>query len=133
MFQLKIITPSGVYLDQSVDLLNVRTSEGARGFLTNHVATVATITISELSYVVNNLRKTFAISNGLFYLNNNVATILTDSIESAEEIDLHRAQAAKLRAERYLQANKDEFDHKRAELSLKRAINRISVKNNEHK
>lgn len=131
MFQLKIITPNGVYLTQDIELLNIRTSEGARGFLTNHVATVATLVISEMNTVVDNKRTYYAINSGLFYFNNNVATILTDSIESAEEIDLRRAEEAKQRAEKYLQA-KDQYDQKRAELALQRAINRINVKSHDN-
>nr|2E5T_A Chain A, ATP synthase epsilon chain [Bacillus sp. PS3] len=42
-------------------------------------------------------------------------------------IDVLRAKAAKERAERRLQSQQDDIDFKRAELALKRAMNRLSV------
>lgn len=57
-------------------------------------------------------------------------TILAQSAERAESIDLARAQAAKARAEKYLQAKRDNVDFKRAELALKRAMNRIAIYQN---
>ncbi|MNC55159.1 ATP synthase epsilon chain [compost metagenome] len=53
--------------------------------------------------------------------------ILAESAELPEEIDVERAIAARERAERRLSANQDRIDHRRAELSLQRAITRINV------
>ena len=60
-------------------------------------------------------------------LENDLATILTDAIESKEEIDLRRAEEAKQRAEARL--DDPNMDMRRAEVALKKEINRISVKN----
>ncbi len=56
-----------------------------------------------------------------------MVTILAQSAERAETIDLARAQAAKARAEQRLQNNDGSNDAKRANLALKRAINRIQI------
>ena len=42
-------------------------------------------------------RKEYAVAGGLLYFENDLATILTDAIESKEEIDLRRAEEAKQR------------------------------------
>lgn len=42
-------------------------------------------------------------------------------------IDVSRAEEAKNRAETRLQSKQDDVDFKRAELALKRALNRIEV------
>ena len=72
-------------------------------------------------------RKEYAVAGGLLYFENDLATILTDAIESKEEIDLRRAEEAKQRAEARL--DDPNMDMRRAEVALKKAINRISVKN----
>ncbi|MNF78527.1 ATP synthase epsilon chain [compost metagenome] len=54
--------------------------------------------------------------------------ILAESAELPEQIDVDRARAAKERAEKRLAETKqDNVDFKRAEASLQRALNRISV------
>ena len=56
--------------------------------------------------------------------------ILTDSIESEDEIDLERAKKAKKRAERRLASQESDMNMKRAEIALQKAINRIHIKEN---
>ncbi|MBQ8003178.1 MAG: F0F1 ATP synthase subunit epsilon, partial [Clostridia bacterium] len=53
-------------------------------------------------------------------------TIIADTFEWSDEIDLERAQRAKEKAEERLKNNSTEFEFKMAELKLKRAINRIN-------
>ena len=61
-------------------------------------------------------------------LNNNVL-ILADSVEVIEDIDIDRAERAKTRAEENIKRKKEEeISVVRAELALKRAINRINAK-----
>ena len=52
---------------------------------------------------------------------------MTDTIENSNDIDLDRALSAKERAEKRLASHDSNVDQKRAELALKRALNRIHV------
>ena len=52
-------------------------------------------------------------------------TVLADTAELAEEIDVARAQAAKERAEKRLRSGSPEIDRARAEAALQRALNRL--------
>ena len=73
-----------------------------------------------------------AISGGYIEFSNNVATIIADSAERARNIDVSRAQAAKERAEKRLKEAREKHDERtleRAEVALRRAMNRISVYN----
>ena len=54
-------------------------------------------------------------------------TILAQTAETSEQIDKERALAAKRRAEERLQKQTPDVDIIRAELALKRAINRLDV------
>jgi F-type H+-transporting ATPase subunit epsilon len=54
-------------------------------------------------------------------------TLLAETAERAEEIDLARAEAAKARAEQRLASNDANMDWDRATVSLQRAVIRIQV------
>ncbi len=127
-FKLKIITPKGIYKETDVEMLNIRTTEGQLGILAHHLPLAAGLEISQMNYISKGERFKFAIGGGFVYVNDDETTVIANSIESPEEIDLRRAQEAKKRAETRL-TNRD-CDIQRAELALKKAITRINVKNN---
>lgn len=126
MFSVKIITPHGLYREVETSILNVVTTDGARGVLTNHVPLVTMLKTSKMSTVENNVREEYAINGGMLYFKDNVATVLTDACENSKEIDVERALAAKERAEKRL-ASHENVDIRRAEAALSRAINRLNV------
>lgn len=129
MIHCKIVTPLGVYKEMDTTILNVQNQTGRLGILPNHVPLVTMLEISKMSTVEDGKREEYAIGGGLLYFENNEAKILVDSIESKNEIDEERAMAAKLRAEEHLQDDQySSEDLRRAEVSLKKAINRLSVK-----
>ena len=70
----------------------------------------------------------YAVTGGLFYFRDNKAEIMVDAIENKDEIDVERAIAAKIRAEQRLQSNDKNVDQVRAEIALKKALNRLNVK-----
>lgn len=129
LFPLKIVTPKGIYKETEVELLNLRTSAGQIGILAKHIPLAAAIEISEMDYIIDGKRHFFAIGGGFVYVNDNETTIIANSIESPEEIDINRAKAAKTRAEERLKAEHGDMDILRAETALKKAIIRIDVKN----
>ena len=54
-------------------------------------------------------------------------TVLAESCEWPDEIDINRANDAKIRAERRLKGSEGEINVARAELALRRALVRIQV------
>lgn len=128
-FQLKIVTPKGIYKETDIEMLNLKTTAGQIGILANHIPLASAIEISEMNYMKNGERKTFAISGGFVYVNEKETTIIANAIESPEEIDIRRAEEAKQRAEGRLKKSQSDIDVIRAEVALKKAINRIHVKN----
>lgn len=127
-FRLKIVTPSGIYKDVDVDQLNLRTTAGQVGILAHHMPLASGIEISEMSYIIDKQRYEFAIGGGFIYVNDEETKIIANSIESKEEIDLSRAQKAKIRAEQIIKQATEQTDLLRAEIALKKAITRINVK-----
>lgn len=129
MINVKFVTPEGTYKEVETSILNVRSTDGERGILPNHMPIVLMLEVSRLETKEEGEKKQYAIGGGMLYFENNNATILVDSIESKDEIDLSRAQAAKVRAENRIQRKDSNLDLKRAQAALARSLNRINVAN----
>ncbi len=127
MFTVQIITPDAKARLIETTILNIVTPQGQMGILANHMPIVTMIEISMMTTVEKGERKEYAIGGGLLFFKDNQATILADAVESEKEIDVQRALAAKERAETRLKSNQSDTDIKRAEIALKKALNRIDV------
>ncbi len=131
-FDVAIYTPRGLYRQTKASIINVITPEGQRGILPNHAAIVATLTASEMTMDEDGVRQTYAVGGGTIFFRNNQCTILTHSIENANDIDIDRALRAKERAEQRLESFDEAIDRDRARRALERANNRIRMKRGTH-
>lgn len=127
MINASIITPNGLYKEIKTPIINVTSVDGERGILSNHMPVVFVLDIGKLETVENEIRKIYAISGGVFYFQNNEAKILVNSIEDKDDIDVKRAIASKERQIKRLESKDSNYDLKRAEISLRKAINRIKI------
>lgn len=128
MIHCRIVTPEGVYKEMDTSIINIESTDGARGVLPNHVPIVTMLKIGMMSTIENGEREEYAVAGGLFYFRDNLAEILTDAIENKKEIDVGRAESARQRAEERLGHTEDpELDYARAELALEKAMNRLRV------
>lgn len=126
-FDITLVTPDGKkHLDQA-EILNVVTTSGALGIMSRHLPLVAILEISHLNYKRDGQVFEYSIAGGIINVKDNSAQILAESFESKEEIDLERAENSKQRAEDRLASKEPNIDIKRAEIALKKAINRISL------
>ncbi|MDF9825726.1 F-type H+-transporting ATPase subunit epsilon [Breznakia sp. PF5-3] len=129
MIKVRVITPNGLYLESDAIQINACSKDGEFGLLSDHMPMVAMLEISKLEVVKeNNDIKEYALSGGMLQFKDNKVNILTDSIEGEDEIDIVRAQEAKARAEKRLQQHESDVNMRRAEIALRKAINRINVK-----
>ena len=129
MIHCRIVTPQGVYKEMDTPILNVETGDGQQGILPNHMPLVTMLKIGRMSTTEDGQRVEYAIAGGLLYFTQNQAQILTDAIESKEEIDAQRAESAKQRALQHLHSGDPNEDLKRATVALEKALNRLNVKN----
>ncbi len=127
MIHCRIVTPHGVYRETDASIINIVTSDGQRGILPNHMPLVTMLKIGKMTMEEPEGRKEYAVAGGLFYFRDNLAEILTDAVESKEDIDVDRALSAKQRAERRLASNNPNYDLQRAQIALEKALNRLSV------
>jgi len=129
-FRLQVVTPDLTFFDGETDMVILRTTEGEIGILYGHEPLVAPLNIGSMR--VRQDDESFRIaacSSGFFTVNNNVVTVVVDSAEWVEEIDLERAIEAKNRAEaRIFEGTSKGVDVVRAKIALERAINRIKLR-----
>lgn len=126
-FLLKIVTPERVFFEGEVDRVIVRGVEGEMAILKNRAPIVTPLAIGKLRILKDGKESIAAAVGGYVSVTKEETTIITDSCEWPEEIDVKRAEEAKERAERRLRERSAGIDIDRAELALKRALNRLDV------
>lgn len=124
---VEIVTPDGPVLSDDYEMVSVTATSGELGILPQHIPLVAPLAISIVRLKSGNETKHVAVTGGFVETSNNELTILATAAETEEDIDVRRAEKAKERAEKRLQSQKDTVDFHRAELALKRALNRLNI------
>lgn len=97
--QLEILTPEKVVLNESVESVTAPGTLGEFGVLPGHAPLVSTLGTGEVRIKKDNQDQFLAISGGFAEVGNNKVTILAETAEPLNEIDIKRAEAAKTRAE----------------------------------
>lgn len=127
-FSLQIVSPEGNVLKEDVEFVILPGGAGELGILPNHSALIAGLDIGVIRYTLNGDVKRAAIAGGFVEVIDNAATVLADTVELGEAIDLARAVEAKERALKRLSSPRtNEIDLRRAEYALRRAAARISA------
>ncbi|MBF0778674.1 F0F1 ATP synthase subunit epsilon [Streptococcus cuniculi] len=132
---VQIVTPDGIRYDHHAAFVLVRTTEGELGIYPGHVELIAVLAIDEIKVRRiddENHVDWIAVNGGIIEISKDLITIVSDSAERARDIDVSRAERAKLRAEKALEEAQSVHNidmEKRAAIALQRAINRIRVGN----
>ena len=132
---VQIVTPDGLVYDHHASYVSVRTLDGEMGILPRHENMIAVLAVDEVKVKRlddENHVNWIAVNGGVIEVANGVITIVADSAERARDIDVSRAERAKLRAEREIEEAQDKNlidQERRAKIALQRAINRINVGN----
>jgi len=125
---LEVTTPSKTAFSGQIKSVTVPGSKGNFQILFNHAPIMSALDIGVIKITGLDDKKTmFAISGGTVEVSNNKIIILAETFEAPEDIDLERANSAKLRAEERLKDHSQMIDHVRAQAALTRAINRIRL------
>jgi F-type H+-transporting ATPase subunit epsilon len=125
---LDIVTPAGVKYAGEIKSVTAPGEDGQFQILTSHANMLAKLGIGEVFIELGDKERFMSTGGGLLEIKDNKISVMVESAEWAEDIDLSRAEAAKDRAEHRLHEEKDEsIDISRARLALARALNRIHV------
>ena len=138
---VQVVTPDGLKYDHHASFIHAVTKDGQIGILPGHINLIAPLEVEELK-----VRRVddeshvdwIAVNGGIIEVKDDFITIVANSAERDRDIDVSRAERAKQRAERVLEeetkrvleeATKSDRndDVQRAQVALRRALNRISV------
>ena len=133
--RLEVVSPDrGAVLSKDIDMLIVRSTAGELGILPRHARLLTELLPYPIRIKEGASESLVAVGGGFMEVTPEQITILADSAELPEMIDVDRAKAAMKRAEervaQYKQSTKDSLiDIHRAEAALARAKARLLVKN----
>ncbi len=132
LLELEIVSPVKSVYKGMVKSVIAPGTMGEFQVLYNHAAMVATLQIGILKLENENSELTpYSTSGGILEVKNNKISVLVDTIECKEEIDIERAKRSLERGEKRLAENAETLDRVRAELSIMRAKNRLRLMSSE--
>jgi F-type H+-transporting ATPase subunit epsilon len=129
--ELIIVTPQRQLLRETVVEVTLPGADGQLGVLPGHAPLITELGIGELSYHAKKSGESapVAIISGFAEVLGDRVTVLAETAERPEEIDVARATEAKKRAEQRLAAAASDpnIDWARAAIALQRSLIRIQV------
>lgn len=126
-FKLQVIAPDRIFLEEDADMVELTTTEGEIGVLKDHIPLTAIVAPGILRIKKDGQQKEAALLEGFVEILPDKVVILAESCEWPEEIDINRANEAKIRAERRLKSADAEMNEARAELALRRSLVRLAL------
>ena len=126
-FQLEIVTPEKKVVETAAEEAQIPGKNGYLGILPGHAPLITELSVGEITFRENSTEQRLAVAWGFAEVLPNKVTILAETAERAEDIDIKRAQESKQRAEERLKSGKTEVDYTRAEVALQRAETRLQV------
>ena len=126
-FQLEIVTPEKMVVRDVAEECQIPAKNGYIGVLPGHAPLITELGIGEITYRNDGYVHHLCVAWGFAEVLPNKLTILAETAERAEEINVNRAQEAKQRAEERLKSGNPEVDYPRAEDALQRAQTRLEV------
>ena len=122
---VKIIAPDRVFYEGQVSFIEFNTTEGIMGIYPKHIPMTVVIAPGILKVLDDEGEKSAALHSGFAEVLGDSITILAESVEWPDEIDVRRAEEAKARAERRIKDSSQDMG--RAELALKRSLVRMQL------
>ena len=125
-FKLEIVTPERMVVSTEAEDVLIPGKGGYLDVLPGHAPLLTEIDIGEIAYRVGGELKRLSVAWGFAEVLPDKVTILAETAEKAEEIDVPRAETAKQKAEGELQKAGLEGNAD-AQAALKRANTRLDV------
>src|SRR5262252_9406493 len=126
--QLVLVTPERQLLSEAVTEAQLPGADGYLGVLPGHAPLITELGIGELTYrSVGGQSGLLAVIRGFAEVLPDRVSLLAETAEFAEDIDLARAERALKRAQERISRGGEDIDWARATLALARALVRIQV------
>ena len=126
--RLEVVTPEKSVVSEAVGIVMAPGTLGEFGVLAGHTPFLTTLKTGALKYQDEGGRERFVfVSGGFAEALPDRVTVLAESAERRQDIDVERAKAAAQRAEQRIQGGGEDLDYVRAKAALLRAISRIQL------
>lgn len=126
--KLELVTPYTRVLSEEVDEVTAPGSVGEFGVLPDHTSLLTTLMVGDLSYKQDGKTFHVAVNWGYVEVEDDVMTVLVETAEPADQIDVGRAKEALSRAEEALKTlSSEDKKFKITEAALARAVIRVQV------
>ena len=127
-YPLEIVTLKRKVFTDSVECVTAPGGLGYLGILAGHAPLLTNVEIGIISIKLpDKTELNMAVGEGFLVVTPKGATLLVDTAEKKEEIDVERARASMARARERLATRQADIDAARAEASLKRAVTRLKL------
>jgi len=126
-FQLEIVTPEKMVVRDFAEECQIPGKNGYLGILPGHAPLITELGVGEITYRKEGDTRHLAVAWGFAEVLPDKVTILAETAERAEEIDVNRAREARQRAQELLTSASAEVDYSRAGAALERADTRLQV------
>ena len=123
---VQVVTPDGLKYDHHASFIHAVTKDGQIGILPGHINLIAPLEVEELK-----VRRVddeshvdwIAVNGGIIEVKDDFITIVANSAERDRDIDVSRAERV---LEEATKSDRND-DVQRAQVALRRALNRINV------
>lgn len=136
MIKLKVVTPEKTVVEQEVYQATLPVLGGEVTLLPNHMPYIGALRAGEimLRTEMGGEESSIATSGGFVEFHDNILSILADTAERAEEIDLARAEEARKRAEALKKERviMDDEEYARTAAMIEKEMTRVKVARRHH-
>ena len=127
-FGLRIISSDGIFYEGRCRKLVIPASDGEMGILPNHENMVIALSIDIGKLEIQEGKwQEVALGGGFAEIVNNRVTLIVDTAERPEDIDVRRAREQRERAEEQLRQKQSTQEYYHTQASLARAMNRLRL------
>lgn len=126
--EVQILSPAKVVAKVAAKQVQVPGALGYMGILPGHAALIAELGVGVLTVEGDGGTSTnYFVAGGYVDVANDKVTVLVDVVEKVSDIDMARAEKAKLRATERLERRAADVDMARAQAALARATERLAI------
>jgi|SRR5579872_805038 F-type H+-transporting ATPase subunit epsilon len=126
-FQLEIVTPEKKVVDEKAAEVQIPGKNGYLGVLPGHAPLITELAVGEIKYRAGAQEEHLAVAWGFAEVLPDKVTILAETAERPQDIDVERARRSKDRAEKRLTSGDPNVDVQRALDAIHKAETRLEV------
>jgi len=126
--RLEVVTPQKEVVQEEAQIVVAPGVLGEFGVLVGHTPFMTSLNVGTIRYTDSQGGEhSVFVSGGFAEALPDKVTVLAESAERSQDIDIARAKAAMERAQQRLDAKSEDIDYLRAEMALKRALHRLQL------